>query len=156
MYMVTFHLFLFFLMIRRPPRSTRTDTLFPYTTLFRSYRSRRGTETALANRVEHRYIMFRQRVGRSPLRASEGEESPGSTETTVPDNVRRLRATGVRESATESRPPTASARRKVKGCGKSAPRGRHRTRHGKPHREQGRIGMARVRSQGWFRPRRPG
>src|SRR3546814_9436006 len=28
--------FCFFLMIRRPPRSTRTDTLFPYTTLFRS------------------------------------------------------------------------------------------------------------------------
>src|SRR3546814_18071365 len=28
----------FFLMIRRPPRSTRTDTLFPYTTLFRSRR----------------------------------------------------------------------------------------------------------------------
>src|SRR3546814_1838617 len=28
----------FFLMIRRPPRSTRTDTLFPYTTLFRSLR----------------------------------------------------------------------------------------------------------------------
>src|SRR3546814_9732828 len=29
-------MFLFFLMLRRPPRSTRTDTLFPYTTLFRS------------------------------------------------------------------------------------------------------------------------
>src|SRR3546814_20993742 len=28
--------FFFFLMIGRPPRSTRTDTLFPYTTLFRS------------------------------------------------------------------------------------------------------------------------
>src|SRR3546814_2827522 len=27
----------FFLVIRRPPRSTRTDTLFPYTTLFRSH-----------------------------------------------------------------------------------------------------------------------
>src|SRR3546814_3960398 len=27
---------MFFLIIRRPPRSTRTDTLFPYTTLFRS------------------------------------------------------------------------------------------------------------------------
>src|SRR3546814_2676365 len=27
----------FFVMIRRPPRSTRTDTLFPYTTLFRSH-----------------------------------------------------------------------------------------------------------------------
>src|SRR3546814_18728432 len=32
-----FWLFFFFLMIRRPPRSTRTDTLFPYTTLFRSF-----------------------------------------------------------------------------------------------------------------------
>src|SRR3546814_2172469 len=31
-----FYLLFFFLMIRRPPRSTRTDTLFPYTTLFRS------------------------------------------------------------------------------------------------------------------------
>src|SRR3546814_9362095 len=31
----------FFLMKRRPPRSTRTDTLFPYTTLFRSERRRR-------------------------------------------------------------------------------------------------------------------
>src|SRR3546814_12346621 len=35
-------LLLFFcLMIRRPPRSTRTDTLFPYTTLFRSAEGRR-------------------------------------------------------------------------------------------------------------------
>src|SRR3546814_1569577 len=33
----------FFLMIQRPPRSTRTDTLFPYTTLFRStLAARRG------------------------------------------------------------------------------------------------------------------
>src|SRR3546814_12801161 len=31
-----FLIYFFFLMIRRPPRSTRTDTLFPYTTLFRS------------------------------------------------------------------------------------------------------------------------
>src|SRR3546814_15604145 len=30
------YLYIFFLMIRRPPRSTRTDTLFPHTTLFRS------------------------------------------------------------------------------------------------------------------------
>src|SRR3546814_13901750 len=33
-----FYFVVFFLMIRRPPRSTRTDTLFPYTTLFRSQR----------------------------------------------------------------------------------------------------------------------
>src|SRR3546814_415773 len=35
LFSVIFYVF-FFLMIRRPPRSTRTDTLFPYTTLFRS------------------------------------------------------------------------------------------------------------------------
>src|SRR3546814_9573491 len=36
-------------MIRRPPRSTRTDTLFPYTTLFRSWleQHRASTRTAL-------------------------------------------------------------------------------------------------------------
>src|SRR3546814_18824447 len=34
----------FFLMIRRPPRSTRTDTLFPYTTLFAIALSLRGRE----------------------------------------------------------------------------------------------------------------
>src|SRR3546814_20213801 len=39
---VYFLLFVFFLMIRRPPRSTRTDTLFPYTTLFRSPRGFRA------------------------------------------------------------------------------------------------------------------
>src|SRR3546814_17031964 len=38
---------LFFLMIRRPPISTRTDTLFPYTTLFRSSAQRRTIATAL-------------------------------------------------------------------------------------------------------------
>src|SRR3546814_14500795 len=39
----------FFLMIRRPPRSTRTDTLFPYTTLFRS-RPRRIAAGAASRR----------------------------------------------------------------------------------------------------------
>src|SRR3546814_5586849 len=34
------HVCFFFLMTRRHPRSTRTDTLFPYTTLFRSHRCR--------------------------------------------------------------------------------------------------------------------
>src|SRR3546814_18086106 len=39
-YFCVCYFFFFFLMIRRPPRSTRTDTLFPYTTLFRSWSSR--------------------------------------------------------------------------------------------------------------------
>src|SRR3546814_823786 len=37
----------FFLMIRRPPRSTRTDTLFPYTTLFRSHMKKPPTNRRL-------------------------------------------------------------------------------------------------------------
>src|SRR3546814_13900195 len=36
-YAPRFVILFLFLMIRRPPRSTRTDTLFPYTTLFRSH-----------------------------------------------------------------------------------------------------------------------
>src|SRR3546814_2911391 len=41
----------FFLMIRRPPRSTRTDTLFPYTTLFRSpVRRARGGDDGVPQR----------------------------------------------------------------------------------------------------------
>src|SRR3546814_8116273 len=45
---------LFFVMIRRPPRSTRTDTLFPYTTLFRSGGDAEGDGGGfLARRVRH-------------------------------------------------------------------------------------------------------
>src|SRR3546814_4475106 len=40
----------FFLMIRRPPRSTRTDTLFPDTTLFRSIAEARGMGEQVADR----------------------------------------------------------------------------------------------------------
>src|SRR3546814_469980 len=38
-------------MIRRPPRSTRTDTLFPYTTLFRSYLVPKGTRIGCDRRI---------------------------------------------------------------------------------------------------------
>src|SRR3546814_13275383 len=42
-------------MIRRPPRPTRTDTLFPYTTLFRSYAHSRHDKarTSMPNRQKH-------------------------------------------------------------------------------------------------------
>src|SRR3546814_13457977 len=60
--------FFFFLMIRRPPRSTRTDTLFPYTTLFRSRRrgghARGEDESPMAalQRREQRLDLFVGRV----------------------------------------------------------------------------------------------
>src|SRR3546814_6847075 len=44
-------------MIRRPPRSTRTDTLFPYTTLFRSNISDQGTgQVGFGNDRQHRSL----------------------------------------------------------------------------------------------------
>src|SRR3546814_1294247 len=48
--------YVFFLMIRRPPRSTRTDTLFPYTTLFRSRLASDNREQHLAGRVRQREV----------------------------------------------------------------------------------------------------
>src|SRR3546814_18907482 len=44
----------FFLMIPQPPRSTRTDTLFPYTTLFRSLRSGAGDRAGDRSRADRR------------------------------------------------------------------------------------------------------
>ncbi len=74
---------------------------------------------------------------------SGGEESPGSMEIRC-----RITSGGgdPRESATESIPPAEALGRRrvrVKGCGKSAPRPWQQGRHGKPHREQDRIGAAR-------------
>src|SRR3546814_3949060 len=42
-------------MIRRPPRSTRTDTLFPYTTLFRSIATHRGGKEP-PRRIAHLHV----------------------------------------------------------------------------------------------------
>src|SRR3546814_9415099 len=65
--------FLFFLMIRRPPRSTRTDTLFPYTTLFRSKcpmasRCGRSASPARANRRAANISSPAPRRAKSPPR----------------------------------------------------------------------------------------
>src|SRR3546814_11888433 len=46
-----------FLMIRRPPRSTRTDTLFPYTTLFRSERDEIGSGDGSTDRDGRSYAI---------------------------------------------------------------------------------------------------
>src|SRR3546814_14602192 len=72
----------FFLMIRRPPRSTRTDTLFPYTTLFRS----------VVGGLQHHHVdaaardVGRQRIDEVDLAADreegrvEGEDVGGDVE----------------------------------------------------------------------------
>src|SRR3546814_20794299 len=55
---------LLFLMLRRPPRSTRTDTLVPYTTLFRSVQPDDDRHPPAGGRAESR------RGGREPRRMS--------------------------------------------------------------------------------------
>ena len=84
------------------------------------------------------YIPIRQGTGRPRFEQARRGKS-GLHGKTVPGNARR--PLGVRESATESIPPVFGPVRE-KGCGKSAPRGRRRRRHGKPHRVQDRIGAA--------------
>src|SRR3546814_19660074 len=49
--------FFFFLMIRRPPRSTRIDTLFPYTTLFRSLEVVDPHILLVADAAKHDHIL---------------------------------------------------------------------------------------------------
>src|SRR3546814_3893797 len=70
----------FFLMIRRPPRSTRTDTLFPYTTLFRSLpRLRREHPVLRIRRALHRPSGGAEagRPRRRPANPDLRAESPG-------------------------------------------------------------------------------
>src|SRR3546814_8979046 len=61
-------------MIRRPPRSTRTDTLFPYTTLFRSLPDRRDLGGEMQADLRHQ-----RRVGHHRLRKDEGGRSEEHT-----------------------------------------------------------------------------
>src|SRR3546814_15377039 len=72
-------------MIRRPPRSTRTDTLFPYTTLFRSQGSgfeaghRRGTDEAEAVLVPGRGKILRGDGGGQRAAGHEAEVAATGT-----------------------------------------------------------------------------
>src|SRR3546814_16989643 len=61
----------FFLMIRRPPRSTLTDTLFPYTTLFRSGLRGQSVHLLGGNLDAVRLTDFRQQ--QSQAHAADGD-----------------------------------------------------------------------------------
>src|SRR3546814_20620952 len=88
-------MFVFFLMIRRPPRSTRTDTLFPYTTLFRSW-----TKVTVLPLRQSNNGWPRGPIGVStapPVRGIRGWHGPGESERYTgsgrgrPDHRRRTR-----------------------------------------------------------------
>src|SRR3546814_4097036 len=63
-------------MLRRPPRSTRTDTLFPYTTLFR----------ALARRMAFAHDLFLGDAGRAGLDLSRRLRNVGDLHRAAPDD----------------------------------------------------------------------
>src|SRR3546814_3459569 len=65
-------------MIRRPPRSTRTDTLFPYTTLFRSALSPSGERIAKLARGEPEHRALNQHHYPNPFVLSLSKHCPSS------------------------------------------------------------------------------
>src|SRR3546814_2488547 len=67
-------------MIRRPPRSTRTDTLFPYTTLFRSYNG--GLPEA--------WVSINAKLVQMPRRAIVASQSFGAKVTAEADTLQAV------------------------------------------------------------------
>src|SRR3546814_11135574 len=100
-------------MIRRPPRSTRTDTLFPYTTLFRSGRLWAGTVFLVFLHPAH--------GGR---RALEGSQTKGAERTDMPrksnpvDALKKLREQREELAAKEAKLRDEAARSEERRGGK--------------------------------------
>src|SRR3546814_12066115 len=84
-------------MIRRPPRSTRTDTLFPYTTLFRSSFVALGVWQVERRAWKHELIAaVDARIHRAPVAEPGPAEWPRVSASR--DASRRISATGDRQS----------------------------------------------------------
>src|SRR3546814_6388574 len=111
----------FFLMIRRPPRSTRTDTLFPYTTLFRSGQVQSAQPLLYAGAGQSRpriWLLARNSLGgivrgdqaRHPTRhRRHPRHSP------VPERQEELRSQqGVRRRHRQSQPPHPANRQRLR------------------------------------------
>src|SRR3546814_12101721 len=111
-------------MVRRPPRSTRTDTLFPYTTLFRSrWRCRLfswpgfSNDPASLRRGEFSRIV---REGKAPGKAQAAfEAAPPLTYIFRMDSPATPAAASTPEPAPEPAPGARSAELRLgKGCGR--------------------------------------
>src|SRR3546814_8449865 len=87
----------FFLMIRRPPRSTRTDTLFPYTTLFRSNHSmgRLATTEGLTDIQEEILKTVRQFVEEKIIPVAQDLEHADEYPTEIIEGLKELGIFGL-------------------------------------------------------------
>src|SRR3546814_5639765 len=75
-------------MIRRPPRATRTDTLFPYTTLFRSHAHRAPAKAGAQDHAAHRSKLWAPAF--AGAQADRSEEHTSGTPVTNAHLVCRL------------------------------------------------------------------
>src|SRR3546814_19738989 len=67
-------------MIRRPPRSTRTDTLFPYPTLFRSIQAAEAADIKVEqSEIDQYFAQYAQNFGSTPEAFAELLHSKGSS-----------------------------------------------------------------------------
>src|SRR3546814_7706170 len=119
-------------MIRRPPRSTRTDTLFPYTTLFRSIdRADDHTEgderhDAPQDAVEHA-LLFGRRIGRVERVHRAASESLLPTPTTIwagktplfPETYLPIEARAAASASARRSAGTASSARRTDESGRA-------------------------------------
>src|SRR3546814_15655109 len=104
--------YFFFLMIRRPPRSTRTDTLFPYTTLFRSAGGdRRPARTAASDPRLPRACETAQHLYRQAAGDGQSRHRPRAHQ--LPPGGRGDRAPGVERSQPAEHPDPTRKRKSV-------------------------------------------
>src|SRR3546814_2223096 len=91
-----FYFSFFFLMIRRPPRSTRTDTLFPYTTLFRSRNQGTGPHwhIEIDGPTGNRQAGAGSAAGKMNVQSSQVQGPSGSVNTGVSNQSQRTLTAG--------------------------------------------------------------
>src|SRR3546814_11688993 len=88
-------------MIRRPPRSTRTDTLFPYTTLFRSRAGATGTAITLATAQDADQLAAIEKLIGAPIPPMTGAAEPEPEK----KPVKKARARKAAEPETRKQAP---------------------------------------------------
>src|SRR3546814_13702868 len=115
-----FYSVFFCLMILRPPRSTRTDTLFPYTTLFRSLCTERRLQRACDSRMHCKAVSSfgREIIGKSRSNLARAQ-LPGVGETRIA-MIRTIEKPGRQRTALYR---SALAHRRRRGGQITIPRG---------------------------------
>src|SRR3546814_6697324 len=114
-------MFFFFLMIRRPPRSTRTDTLFPYTTLFRSDRALDPPNLAQGQRQSVLARIGGQSAQHSRSGGGAAADRSGETQQVVPMGGDMADGDRIARHAGQQRPGVLAARWRLPAFTRGSP-----------------------------------